>query len=316
MKTVEFLEVNIVKISIIGAGKVGSTTAWYLLHKNLGEVMLYDITEGQSQGIALDLNESAPLQKFEHQIIGTNKIEDIKDSDIVVITAGFPRKPGMDRKDLLKKNKEIVDSVSADIKKHATNSIVIVVTNPLDIMAYCALKATGFPAQRVIGMSGVLDSSRMRYFIAKELNVSVKDVEAIVIGSHGNEMVPLPNYTTVNGKPIEQLLSKEKLNEIIEHTKNAGGEIVAFLKTGSAYHAPAVAIAEMVEAIVKDKKKLLPCCAYLNGEYGFKGFCLGVPCILGRNGIEKIEELVLTVDEKAQLNEAAKVIENEIKSIQ
>ena len=286
------------KISIIGAGNVGATTAHWIASKELGDVVLLDIVEGMPQGKGLDLLEAGPVEGFDVEIKGTNSYEETKNSDIIVITAGVPRKPGMSRDDLISINTKIVKEATQNAIKHSPNSILIVVTNPLDAMVFVAGKVSNFPKHRVMGMAGILDSTRFRTFIAKELDVSVEDVDAIVLGGHGDSMVPLPRYSTVNGIPITELLSQERINALVERTRRGGEEIVNLLKTGSAYYAPAAAVAEMVEAILKDKKRILPCAAYCNSEYNVNGYFVGVPVKLGRNGIEKVIELKLTDEEK------------------
>jgi len=300
------------KIAIIGAGQVGATTAHRIAEKGLGNIVLIDVVESV-KGKALDLLEAAPIEGHDCRIIGSTDYKEIRDSDIVVVTAGLPRKPGMTREDLLEKNKEIVKEAAENIKKYAPNSIVIVVTNPLDVMSYLVLKTTGFDTKRVIGMAGILDSTRFRAFIADELDVSKRDVDAMVLGSHGDTMVPIPEYTTVAGIPITELLSKEKIKEVIERTRNAGAEIVSYLKTGSAYYAPSAAVAEMVEAIINDSRRLVPASAYLQGEYGYSDLYMGVPVKLGKNGIEKIYELKLSKEAKGQLDKSAGIIKANIK---
>lgn len=295
-----------VKISIIGAGNVGATTAYLAIAKELGDVTLVDIVEGVPQGKGLDMSEATPVLGVDAVIKGTNDYKDIKDSEIVVITAGVPRKPGMSRDDLLKINTNIVVSVSKNIKEYAPNAIVIVVSNPLDAMVYVASKVTGFPKNRIMGMAGVLDSTRFAYFIADELNVSVKNVNTMVLGGHGDQMIPLVRYAKIKGKPLSDYLSKEKIEKIVERTRKAGGEIVQYLKTGSAYFAPAASIVEMLDAILKDKGKILPCAAYLNGEYGVKGVYIGVPVKLGRNGVEKIIKMDLNREEKEAFEQNVK----------
>jgi malate dehydrogenase len=293
------------KISVIGAGNVGATTALMLAQHQLGDVVLLDIIEGMSEGKALDMAEAGPVARFESHVRGTEKYEDIAGSEIVVMTAGLPRKPGMTRMDLLTKNAEIVTSTTREIVKHAPESIIVMVTNPLDVMAYVAFKTSGFPKQRVVGMAGVLDSTRFREFIAAELNVSVEDTHTMVLGGHGDSMVPLPRYTTVSGIPITQLLPSETIKKLVDRTRKGGTEIVNLLKTGSAYYAPAASIAVMVEAIVYNKKRVLPASAYLEGEFGFKDVFAGVPVILGRNGVEKIVEIELSDQEKEALSKSA-----------
>lgn len=293
------------KIACVGAGNVGATTAQYCLDMELGHVVLTDVVEGLPQGKALDLTEAGPVRGYSCIAIGTNDYKDIAGADVCVITAGLPRKPGMTRLDLLEKNGRIVTEVCENIKKHAPDSVVIVVTNPLDVMCYLALKKLGFPPQRVIGMAGILDSSRMRAFVALELGVSMENVDTMVLGSHGDDMVPLPEYTTVSGIPITRLLPKERVDAIVERTRKGGGEIVALLKTGSAYYAPGASAARMVEAIVRDEHQVLPCAACLNGEYGLTDVYAGVPCKLGKNGVETIIELELTPEQRAALHKSA-----------
>ena len=287
------------KISIIGAGNVGATTAHWIASKELGDVVLLDIVEGMPQGKALDLLEAAPVEEFDVDVKGTNNYEDTKNSDIVVITSGVPRKPGMSRDDLISINTKIVKEVTQNVVKHSPNSIIIVVTNPLDAMVFVASKVSKFPHHRILGMAGILDSTRFRTFIAKELDVSVEDVDAIVLGGHGDSMVPLPRYSTVNGIPITELMHHDRINALAERTRKGGEEIVNLLKTGSAFYAPGAAVAEMIEAILKDKKRILPCAAYCNSEYDVGGYFVGVPVQIGRNGAEKIIELSLTAEENA-----------------
>lgn len=287
------------KITVVGAGFVGSTVAHWLAVHELGDIVLLDIMEGIPQGKALDLAESGPVEGFDLKIKGTNNYEDSANSDIVVVTAGIPRKPGMSRDDLIKTNAGIMKSVCENVKKYSPNAILIIVSNPLDAMVYVAWKVTGFAPQKIIGMAGVLDSARMRTFIAEELNVSVEDVTAFVMGGHGDTMIPIMRYANVGGIPLHDLLSKEKISAISERTKNGGAEIVELLKTGSAYFAPAASVAAMVESILKDKRRVMPCAAYLNGEYGVKGLFIGVPVILGKNGVEKVIEVKLNEEERA-----------------
>jgi malate dehydrogenase len=297
------------KIAVVGAGMVGSSAALKMAQKELGDIVLVDVVEFVAEGKALDMAESSPLDGFDVALVGkTNDYSVIKDSDVVVITAGVPRKPGMTRMDLLMTNAGIVETISNHIRELAPNSIVIVVTNPLDVMTYVAWKVTGFPRERVMGQAGVLDSIRMRYFVAQELGVSVKDVQAMVLGSHGDQMVPLPRYTTVSGVPITELLPPETIERINDRTRKAGTEIVNLLKTGSAYYAPGSAVAEMVEAIVRDKKRLMPCSVLLKGEYGLNDVFIGVPVILGKNGVERIVELKLTEEELKALHQSAEEV--------
>ena len=292
------------KISIVGAGNVGATTAHWIASKELGDVVLLDIVEGMPQGKALDLLEASPVQNFSVDIKGTNNYDDTKNSDIVVVTSGIARKPGMSRDDLISINTKIVKEVTETIARHSPNCILIVVTNPLDAMVYVASKASGFPKNRVMGMAGILDSTRFRTFIAKELDVSVEDVDATVLGGHGDSMIPLPRYSTVSGIPITELMSKERIEALVERTRKGGEEIVNLLKTGSAYYAPAASVAEMVESILKDKKRILPCAAFCDREYGVKGYFVGVPVKLGRKGIEKVIELKLTLEELANFKKS------------
>ena len=286
------------KISIIGAGNVGATTAHWIASKELGNVVLLDIVEGMPQGKGLDLLESGPVEGFDVDVKGTNNYEDSSDSDIAVITSGVPRKPGMSRDDLISINSKIIKDVTQNVIKYSPNCILIVVTNPLDAMVFVASKVSNFPKHRILGMAGILDSTRFRTFIAKELGVSVKDVSAMVLGGHGDSMVPLPRYSTVNGIPITELISAEKISALVERTRKGGEEIVNLLKTGSAYYAPGAAVAEMVESILEDKKRILPCAAYCDSEYNVGGYFVGVPVKLGRNGIEEVIELKLTQEEK------------------
>jgi malate dehydrogenase len=287
------------KITVVGAGNVGATVAQYVVEKELGDVVLVDVIEGIPQGKALDLAQAGPIHGYDAALAGSNGYDETANSDIVVITAGLARKPGMTRDDLLFKNAEIVGGVVEQITRRSRGAILILVTNPLDAMVQLAWKKSGFPAERVIGMAGVLDSARFRTFIAQELDVSVENVTAFVLGGHGDTMVPLPRYSTVAGIPITELLSPERVQALVTRTANGGAEIVNFLKTGSAYYAPAASAVEMVEAILKDKKKILPCAAYLDGQYGVRGLYVGVPVKLGRRGVEKIIEITLTADEKA-----------------
>lgn len=296
------------KITVVGAGHVGATTAQLAAYKELGDVVLIDIVEGIPQGKGLDLLESGPVEQFSGKISGTNDYKDTANSDIVVITAGVPRKPGMSRDDLVNVNAKIIKSVVEQVIRHSPNTILIVVTNPLDIMACLAKQISGFPKNRVIGMAGVLDSTRFRAFIAKELNVSMEDTQAMVLGGHGDSMVPLPRYSTVSGIGISELLSSEQIERLVERTRKGGGEIVGLLKAGSAYYAPGASIVQMVESIIKDKKRILPCAAYLEGEYGIKGIFVGVPVKLGAEGIEEIIEIKLTEEESNALKASADAV--------
>jgi malate dehydrogenase len=300
------------KISIIGAGFVGATAAHWAAERELGDVVLVDILEGIPQGKALDLFEASPIEGFDAKVTGTNGYEETKDSDIVIITSGVPRKPGMSREDLLETNKKIIESVVAQVAERSPRAILITVTNPLDAMTYLAVKRSRFPKERVIGMAGILDTARFKTFIALELGVSVEDIQALILGGHGDEMVPLPRYTTVSGIPLSHFLSKEKVDRLIDRTRKGGGEIVNLLKTGSAFYAPSAAAIQMTEAILKDKKRILPCCVYLEGEYGLRDLCFGVPIKLGARGVESVIELELTEEEKKSV---AKSAENVKKSI-
>jgi malate dehydrogenase len=297
------------KITVVGGGNVGATAAQGVALKELAkQVVVIDIVEGVPQGKGLDQWESAPIEGFDARVVGTNDYKDTAGSDLVIVTAGIARKPGMSREDLLKTNAGIVQQVSEQIKASSPNAIVIMVSNPLDTMAYVCMKATGFPRERVIGMAGVLDTARYRSFIALELDISVEDIQALVLGGHGDTMVPLASYTTVSGIPLSQLLAQERIDKLVDRTRNGGAEIVSLLKTGSAYYAPAAAAVQMAEAIVLDKKRLLPCSAWLNGEFGMKGLFLGVPCKLGRNGLEKIIEVKLTDAERAALKKSGDAV--------
>jgi malate dehydrogenase len=296
------------KVTVVGAGNVGATTAQYIVERELADVVLTDVVDGLPQGKALDLLQAGPVHGYDCRITGANDYEPTAGSDIVVITAGLARKPGMSRDDLLLKNAEIVGGVVTETARRSPTAILIVVTNPLDAMAQLALRRSGFPKQRVIGMAGVLDSARFRTFIAQELDVSVENVTAFVLGGHGDTMVPLPRYSTVAGIPITELLPKDRLEALVKRTANGGAEIVGLLKTGSAYYAPAASVVDMVEAILKDKRKVLPCTAYLEGEYGVKGLFVGVPVKLGRRGIEQILEITLSPDESAALARSAAAV--------
>jgi malate dehydrogenase len=295
------------KVTVVGGGNVGATVAQGIALKELADVIVVDIVEGVPQGKTLDLMETAPVEKYDSILRGTNGYDETADSDVVVITAGLPRKPGMSRDDLLWKNEEIVAGVTREIVKRSPNAILVIVSNPLDAMCEVARRVSGFPRERVIGMAGVLDSARMRAFIAMELNVSVENTHAFVLGGHGDTMVPLPRYSTVAGIPITELMSKERIDAIVTRTRNGGAEIVNLLKT-SAWYAPGAATVEMVEAILKDKRKILPCAAYLTGEYGFNNLYVGVPVKLGRNGIEQIIEITLTEEERAALQKSADAV--------
>ena len=293
------------KISVIGAGNVGASTALMLAQLELGDIVLVDIVEGMPQGKALDMMEMNPVYGYDANIIGTNNYDDTEDSDIVVITSGLPRKPGMSRDDLIAKNTEIVKQVTASVAEKSPNAILILVTNPLDAMVYVAHKISGFPRERVMGMAGVLDSARFRAFIGMELGVSVENIHAFVLGGHGDDMVPLARCTTVAGVPLTELLSEERLDALIQRTRGGGGEIVKLLKTGRAFYAPAVSVVEMVEAILRDKKKILPCCVLAQGEYGVQDTFVGLPVKLGSKGIEEIFEIELTDKERQELHVSA-----------
>lgn len=293
------------KITVIGAGHVGETVAFNCARMELGDVVLLDVLEGVPQGKALDTYESSPIFGFDANVLGTNDYTDTANSDVVVMTAGQPRKPGMSRDELLKQNQEIVATCIREATKRSPAAILIVVTNPLDVMCEVARRVSGFPRERVLGMAGILDSARMRSFIAMELGVSVEDTHAFVLGGHGDSMVPLARYSTVAGVPVTKLLPRDRLDAIVERTRKGGGEIVSLLKTGSAYYAPGLAVAEMVEAIVKDKHRILPCAAYLEGEFGIHDTYVGVPVKLGRRGIESVFEISLTEDERAALHASA-----------
>ena len=296
------------KITVVGSGNVGATVALRLADKQLADVVLIDILEGVPQGKALDLFEAGPIEGYDVRVKGTNDYAETANSNLVIMTAGFPRKPGMSRDDLLKANYDVVKGTVEKVVKHSPDCILIVVTNPLDAMAQTAFRVSGFSRNRVIGMAGVLDTARYRTFIAEALNVSVQNVQGFVLGGHGDSMVPVPRYTTVAGIPVTELLPKEKLDAIIERTRKGGAEIVNYLKTGSAFYAPSAAVTEMAEAIFNDRKKILPCTAYLDGEYGIKGLFVGVPVKLGARGIEQIIEIKLTPEEQAALQKSADAV--------
>ncbi|MFB5088134.1 malate dehydrogenase [Psychrobacillus sp. PGGUH221] len=298
------------KISVIGGGFTGATTAFLLAQKELGDIVLVDIpqAENPTKGKALDMAEAAPVQGFDAKIVGTSNYEDTKDSDLVIITAGIARKPGMSRDDLVQTNQKVMKAVTGEIVKYSPNTTIIVLTNPVDAMTYTVYKESGLPKERVIGQSGVLDTARFRTFVAEELNLSVKDVTGFVLGGHGDDMVPLVRYSYAGGIPLETLIDAARLEEIVDRTRKGGAEIVNLLGNGSAYYAPAASLVEMAEAILKDQKRVLPSIAYLEGEYGIDGIYLGVPTVLGASGIEKIIELELTEDEKALLNKSAESV--------
>ncbi len=296
------------KVTVVGAGNVGASAAQRIVEKHLADVVLIDVIDGIPQGKALDLWESAPVEGFDCRLRGTDSYDDTAGSDVVVITAGLARKPGMSRDDLLFKNYEIVKGVTEEIVRRSPKAILVVVTNPLDAMAQTALKVSGFPKQRVVGMAGVLDSARFRSFIAEALDVSVENVHAMVLGGHGDTMVPLPRFTTIAGIPLPLLMPAEKIDALVERTRNGGAEIVAYLKTGSAYYAPSSAIVEMVDSILRDRKKILPCSVYLEGEFGIQGLYVGVPAKLGRDGVEKVIDLPLSDAERSALRGSADAV--------
>ncbi|OQX62052.1 MAG: malate dehydrogenase [Anaerolineaceae bacterium 4572_5.1] len=303
------------KISIIGAGMTGSTTAHWLAEREIADIVLVDIMEGMPQGKALDMTEAMPVIGKDVTILGTNDYADTKDSDIVVITAGLPRKPGMSREDLLVKNANIVGSVAEETIKYSPDAIYLILTNPLDTMTYMTMKKTGIDPKKVIGQAGILDSARMSAFIAMETGVSVENINCYVLGGHGDSMVPLTRHSNIAGVPLEKYIAADKLEAIVQRTRKGGGEIVGLLKTGSAFYAPAAAIAQMAEAILKDKKLIVPCAAYLNGEYGQEGIFFGVPVMLGKNGIEKIIEYDLNDEEKAALQKSADAVAASVETL-
>ena len=304
------------KVTIIGAGNVGSSVALYLAEHKIADIYLVDVVEGLPEGKALDAEEAAPIRRYDVELRGCTDFSCMVDSDIVVITAGIARRPGMSRDDLLNTNAKIIKSVSEKVAAYAPNSIIIMVTNPLDVMAYLALKTTGFALKRIVGMAGILDSIRFRYFVAQKFGVSVIDTTAMVLGGHGDSMVPLPRYSTIGGVPITELMPKDDIDKIIERTRKGGAEIVGYLKTGSAYYAPAAAVAKMVECIVRDKRRILPCSAYLRGEYGIDGLFVGVPVMLGKNGVEKIIELELIPEEREALHTSASAVKTVIEKLE
>jgi len=303
------------KITVVGAGHVGATAAFLAAQKELADIVLIDVVEGVPQGKALDMFESSPILGFDASVIGTNDYADTANSDLVIITAGIARKPGMSRDDLLLINAKIIADVTQNIVKYSPGCIILVVTNPLDAMVYTALKVSGFPKHRVIGMAGVLDSARMRAFIAQELSVSINNVTAFVLGGHGDTMVPLPRFSTVAGIPITELMDKERVDAISQRTADGGAEIVNLLKTGSAFYAPGASVVQMAEAIIRDNKRILPCCAYLEGEYGVNGYYLGVPCKLGAGGLEAIVELDLSPKEAAGLDHSMQAVAELVKTV-
>ncbi|MBN2738985.1 MAG: malate dehydrogenase [Spirochaetales bacterium] len=303
------------KVAVIGAGHVGATAVYYIAEKNIADIVMVDIEEGLARNKALDFMHSAPLRNYNVNIEGTSDYSRIRDSDVVVLTAGIPRKPGMDRMDLLKTNVTIAKQVSRQIAEYAPNAVVVVVTNPLDIISMAVLKESGFALKKIIGMAGALDSTRFRYFIAEKLNVWPGDVFAMVLGGHGDQMVPLKNYSSVAGIPITQLLDKDTIESMVRRTRTGGGEIVSFLKTGSAFYAPGASVAKMVEAVIKDEKRLMAVSAYLRGEYGYRDIFLGVPVLLGKNGVEKIIEIELDSEEKEALDYSAKAVCEGVESL-
>jgi malate dehydrogenase len=303
------------KVSVIGAGHVGATCTYYIAEKNIADLVMIDILEGMPQAKGMDFSQAAPLRRYGVKILGSNDFSDVAESDVVVITAGIPRKPGMDRMDLLRTNARIVGSSARRVAEYAPNCTLIVVSNPLDIMCTVALEASGFALKRVMGMAGILDSTRFRYFVAEKLGVAVTDVHAMVLGGHGDTMVPLPRFTTVAWIPITNLMSAGDVEALSDRTRNGGAEIVKYLKTGSAFYAPAASTSEMVEAILTDEKRIVPAAAYLRGEYGHEGIFLGVPIRIGKNGVEKIIELDLTAEEKAMLDKSAEAVNKGIENL-
>lgn len=303
------------KLTVVGAGFVGSTCAHWAAAKELGDVVLVDVNEGAAKGKALDLFEASPVEGFDSRVIGTSDYKDTKDSDVVIITAGLPRKPGMSRDDLLATNAKIMKSVCKGIKEYSPNATVIVVSNPLDAMAYVALKELDFPPERVIGMAGVLDSARFRSFIAEELKVSVKDIQAFVLGGHGDTMVPMPRHCSIGGAPLTEMLSQDRIDAIVDRTRKGGAEIVGLLQTGSAYYAPSASAVQMAEAILKDQGRILPCAVYLQGEYGVKDLFIGVLAKLGGKGMEKVIELELNGTEKAGLENSIKAVRELVEAL-
>ncbi len=304
------------KITIVGAGFVGATAAHWCAAKELGDVVLFDIVDGMPQGKALDLLQAGPVEGYDLHILGTNDYADTANSDVVVVTAGLPRKPGMTREDLVSVNAKIIRGVIENVVAHSPNAIVILVTNPLDTMTYLAKKISGLPRERIIGQAGILDGARMRAFISMELNVSVENIHAFVLGGHGDEMVPLARYSTVAGIPITELLPPERVEAIMDRTRKGGGEIVSLLKQGSAFFAPSAATMQMVEAILKDRKMILPCSVYLEGEYGLHDICFGVPVKLGRQGVEQIIQITLTDDEQAAMEKSAALIRSSMAALE
>jgi len=302
-------------VSVIGAGNVGATTVYYIAERNIADVVMIDIVEGVPQSKGLDFLHSSPLRQYNVKIFGTNSYKEIAGSDVIVFTAGIARKPGMDRMDLLKTNAHIAHSAAREIARYAPDAVVVAVSNPLDVIAMVLLRGTGFGPSRVLGMAGVLDSTRFRYFIAEKLNVWPGDVRAMVLGGHGDSMVPLKRYTSVGGLPITELLDERSIEQIIDRTRAGGAEIVEYLKTGSAYYAPAASVAKMVESIVRDERRLIPAAAYLQGEYGYSDIFLGVPILLGKNGVEKIIEIELSEQEKNALDRSAEAVKAGLRSL-
>lgn len=303
------------KITVVGAGFVGSTCAHWAAAKELGDVVLLDVNDGAAKGKALDLFESSPVEGFDSRVIGTSDYKDISGSDIVIITAGLPRKPGMSRDDLLATNAKIMKTVCEGVKQYAPQSVVIVVSNPLDAMAMVAMETLGFPRERVIGMAGVLDGARFRSFIAEATGVSVKDIQGFVLGGHGDTMVPMPRHCSIGGVPLTEMLPKDKIDAIVDRTRNGGAEIVGLLKTGSAYYAPSASAVQMAEAILKDQNRILPCAAYLDGEYGIRGLFIGVLCQLGKRGLEKVIEVKLNAEEQAGLDNSHKHVKELVEAL-
>lgn len=304
------------KITMVGAGNVGATAVQHIAQREIcEELVLIDIVEGLPQGKGLDMWESAPLLRSDTKVQGSNQMEALRDSDLVVITAGLARKPGMSRSDLLDRNAEIVGNIVKNIVRYAPKAIIILVTNPLDVITYLTYKVSGFGRSRVFGMAGVLDSARLRSFVAMELGVSVKDTQALVLGGHGDSMVPLPRYTTVSGIPITELMEEATIAKLVDRTRKAGGEIVSLLKAGSAYYSPGASVADMVESVARNQRRLLPCAAILDGEYGLKDICAGVPVILGQNGIEKVVEVALEPAESEALKKSAEEVKKDIERL-
>ena len=303
------------KITVVGAGFVGSTCAHWAAARELGDVVLVDINDGVAKGKALDLYEASPVEHFDARVTGTSDYKDTADSDVVIITAGIPRKPGMSRDDLLSTNSKIMKDVCKGVKQYSPNAVVIIVSNPLDAMAYVALKELGFPRERVIGMAGVLDGARFRSFIAEELKCSVKDVHAFVLGGHGDTMVPMPRHCSVGGAPLLEILPKERVDALVKRTREGGAEIVGLLKTGSAYYAPSASAVQMAEAILRDQGRVLPCAAFLNGEYGIKDLFIGVLCKLGGGGLEQVIELKLNDEERAGLDNSVKAVKDLVEAL-